>query len=181
MLIGIGGTLGAGKGTVAQYLAAKHNFIYVSVRAFFAAELMKAGMAVNREKILEIAAKIRAEHGQTYPIEQLLANTIKSRNIVIESIRTVSEAQYLKAHGDALWLVDADIKIRYPRIRARASEIDNISFEEFAAQEQKELKSADPNLPSLEDLKTMAGWSFMNNGTKQELFAEVDKALLKLQ
>jgi dephospho-CoA kinase len=177
MLIGLTGTLGSGKGTVAQYLAKKHNFLYLSVRAFFAAEVVREGKMVNRANIAEMAHKIRAEHGPLYPLEQLLNNSPHAKNIVVESIRTLNEANYLKSHGDALWAVDADINIRYKRVVARAGELDNISIDEFKKQDEAELHSDDPNKPNIAGLKTIASHVFDAGGTKEELFAQVEKVL----
>ena len=180
MLIGITGTLGAGKGTIAQYLAKKHEFMYVSVRAFFAAEVVQEGKAVTRASVAEAAERIRHAHGATYPLEQLLNNTPRLKNVVIESIRTINEAQYLKTRGDALWAVDADVRTRFERIKAQSAEFAALSFEEFNSADQKELHSENPDLPSVLQLKdTMASEVFINNGTKDELFAQVDRALLK--
>lgn len=181
MLIGITGTFGAGKGSIAEYLAKKHEFIYVSVRAFFAAEVVREGIAVNRASIAQIASEIRAKYGLTYPLEQLLNNTPRARNIVIESIRAVGEVNYLKTRGDALWAVDAEIKTRYQRIKLRGLEIDNISFEQFSAAEQQELHSDNPNLPSLAQAISMANQLINNDGSRDELYAQVDKALTNTQ
>jgi dephospho-CoA kinase len=128
MIIGITGTLGAGKGTVAVYLTKKHNFTYFSVRNFLAAEVLKRGKIVNRDTITETANALRAEHGAGYVTQRLLAEAISQKNnVVIESIRTVGEAKFLKSHGAQLWAVDADLKVRYNRIVGRASETEKWS------------------------------------------------------
>ncbi len=179
MLIGIAGTLGAGKGTIAQYLASKHRFLYLSVRAFFAAELSKAGQLATRESIAVIAEKIRAEHGATYPLEQLLANSPKDHNIVIESIRTINEAQFLKMHGDALWAVDASVESRFKRASAQTVG-STLTLEEFKKSDEVGMHSDNPDEPNFEALKALASHVFDASGTKEELYAQVDKALLEL-
>ena len=156
MLIAISGTIGSGKGTVAQYLARKHDFIYLSVRNFYAGEVVKRGLAVNRANITTVAQELKAQNGPLYALEQLLSRTVRTRKMVIESVRTVPEAKYLKLHGDALWVVDAEVETRYKRIKERAGETDNISFEEFKRQSDADLHSADPNGPNLTALKEMA-------------------------
>lgn len=179
MLIAIAGTSGSGKGTIAQYLAKKHDFMYLSVRNFFAGEVVRQGLAVTRASIVEAAAKVRAEHGPNYALEQLLRDTPQVKKIVVESIRTVGEAAFLKSRGAVLWWVDADIKTRYKRVTARATDNDNLSFEQFEAKEKQELKSEDPNVPSLLDVKTMADQVFNDEGSRGELYVEVEKALAK--
>ena len=68
MIIGITGTLGAGKGTVAEYLVKKHNFSYLSVRNFFAEEVLRRGFMINRDTITEVANDLRAPHRTHYSI-----------------------------------------------------------------------------------------------------------------
>jgi len=183
MIIGITGTLGAGKGTVAEYLTKKHNFIYLSVRNFIAGEILKLGLAVNRDTMTQVANDLRAIHGPNYLVEELLkqAKLHPKNNIVIESIRSVGEERYLKSQDTALWAVDADINTRYKRIVGRASETDAVSFEKFRADEEREMKSDDPNKQNLRAVIDMADVVFTNNGTREELFAEVEEALKKLE
>src|SRR3990167_8321617 len=124
MIVGITGTLGAGKGTVAEYLHKKHGFIYLSVRNFFAEEVLKRGLMVSRETIGKVAGEVRAQHGETYPVEQLLARMGNARKVVVESLRTAPEAALLKSRGGVVWCIDADPKIRYQRTMGRALEKD---------------------------------------------------------
>ncbi|MBI2004548.1 AAA family ATPase [Patescibacteria group bacterium] len=179
MIIGITGTLGAGKGTVAQYLAKKHNFMYLSVRNFIAGEILKRGLAVNRDTMTQVANDLRALHGPNYLVEELLkqAKLHPKNNIVIESIRSVGEEKYLKSQSTTLWAVDADINTRYKRIVGRASETDAVSFEKFKADEDREMESNDPNKQNLKAVIAMAGVVLINNGTPEELFVQVEKAL----
>ena len=66
--------------------------------------------------------------------------------IVVESVRTVAEAQLLQGQpGARLLCVDAEIATRYERIVKRQSATDvGVSFEEFQADEDREMSNADP-------------------------------------
>ena len=46
--IGITGTLGAGKGTIVDYLIQHRGFVHFSVRAFITEEINRRGREVNR-------------------------------------------------------------------------------------------------------------------------------------
>lgn len=183
MIVGITGTLGAGKGTVAEYLTKKHNFIYLSVRNFIAGEILKRGLAVNRDTMTQVANDLRALHGPNYMVEELLkqAKLHPKNDIVVESIRSVGEEKYLKSQSTTLWAVDADIHIRYKRIVGRASETDAVSFEKFKADEEREMTSDDPNKQNLKAVIAMADVVFTNDGTRDELFTQVEEALKKVQ
>ena len=180
MIIGITGVIGAGKGTVVEYLKT-NGFKYFSARAFFIEEVERRGLPVNRDTITETANDLRAKHGPGYFTEQALARADTEKgDVVIESIRTVGEAKYLKSKGAILWGVDADRQKRYERATLRGSETDKVSFEKFIADEEREMTNTDPTKQNIEGVMKMADAVFTNNGTEAELFAQVEKALKKL-
>jgi dephospho-CoA kinase len=180
MIIGITGTLGAGKGTVVEYLKTK-GFKHFSARAFFIEEVQKRGLPVNRDTITEVANDLRATHGPGYFTEEALRRAGgEGGNVVIESIRTVGEAEYLATHGATLWAVDADKRTRYDRIYKRASETDQISFEKFVADEEREWSNTDPTKQNLKGVIALAKVVLTNNGTQEELFAQVEAALASI-
>src|SRR5581483_2054805 len=149
MIIGITGTLGAGKGTVVEYLKTKH-FKHYSVRDFLNKEIQKRGLESNRDTMLAVANDLRATKGPGYIAEQLVLEAQGNQgDAVIESIRSVGEAEHLKQHGAQLWAVDADLRTRYERIVKRMSETDKVSFEKFAQDEQAEFANEDPSKPNL--------------------------------
>jgi dephospho-CoA kinase len=178
MIIGITGTLGAGKGTVAKYLVDQKGFKYFSARAFFIEDVERRGLPVNRDTITEVANDLRAQHGPDYFVKTALARAqAQEGNSVMESIRTVGEADLLKEQGAKLWAVDADIKTRYERAVLRGSETDKVSFEKFTADEEREMTSTDPTKQNLAAVRAMADVIFTNNGTQEELFSHVEEAL----
>ncbi len=177
MIIGITGTNGAGKGTVVEYLKTKW-FIHFSARTFFIEEIKRRGLPINRDTITEVANDLRVKFGTGYFTEQALARLGSgSSDAVIESIRTPGEAEYLKAKGALLWAVDADIHTRYDHAILRGSETDKISFEKFVADEQREWSNDDPTKQNLKAVIDTADVILTNNGTQEELFAQVEAAL----
>jgi dephospho-CoA kinase len=71
--------------------------------------------------------------------------------------------------------VDADPKIRYERIVKRNSETDRVNYDEFIANEQREMTSTDPNKQNLSKCIIMADYTLYNNGTVEKLCEEVTK------
>jgi dephospho-CoA kinase len=178
MIIGITGTLGAGKGTIGEYLTTKHGFHYFSARDVWNEEIARRGLVSNRDTMTEVANDLRATYGSHYFAQGALERAqALGGNAVFESIRTIGEAEYLQSHGALLWAVDADIEKRYERIVARASETDKVTFEKFKADEEREMTSTDINKQNLLAVRNMADRVFQNNGTQEELFLEVEKAL----
>jgi dephospho-CoA kinase len=183
MIIGITGTLGAGKGTVVEYLKGK-GFTHYSVRDFLTAELTKRGMEKNRDNMLLVANELRATYGPGYIADQLIAQAKKDTesgggNAVIESIRSLGEGATIKAAGGHMWAVDADLPVRYSRIAKRGTETDAVSYEKFVQDEQAEFANTDPAKNNLQKLIETADAIFQNNGNQHELFVQVEEALQK--
>ncbi|PIY34687.1 MAG: hypothetical protein COZ08_00575, partial [Bacteroidetes bacterium CG_4_10_14_3_um_filter_42_6] len=68
VIIGITGTLGAGKGTLVDYLINKRGFAHYSAREFLIREITRQGLEVNRDTMTSVANKLRALHSPAYVI-----------------------------------------------------------------------------------------------------------------
>ena len=114
-IIGITGTLGAGKGTIVEYLVEKKGYVHYSVRAFLSEEVKRRGLEVNRDTLTSVANDLRANNSPSYIAEQLYDLAYNNgKDAVIESIRTPGEIAALRSKGNFhLFAVDADRKVRY--------------------------------------------------------------------
>ena len=178
MIIGITGTLGAGKGTVVEYLIHERGFKHYSVRDFLNKEIVRRGLQPNRDTLLAVANDLRAAHGAGYISETIMGEVLRGgSDAVIESIRSLGEATYLKDHKAELWAVDADVKTRYARIQERASETDRVSFEKFVADEAREYTYTDRTKPNLSGVIALADIMLYNDTSKEELFKKIEEVL----
>ena len=182
LIIGITGTLGAGKGTVVDFLVKEKGFAHFSVRAFIAEEIVRRGLSVNRDTMVVVANDLRRKNSPSYITDCLYEKALENgKNSVIESIRTPGEVLSLRQKGQFYLLsVDADPEIRYDRIRQRKSETDNISFETFIENEQREMKTSDPNAQNLSKCIEMADFRLWNNGTIEQLNQQVEGILQQI-
>lgn len=178
-IIGITGTLGAGKGTIVDYLTKQRGFRHFSVRGYLSGVIKQKGEEVNRDTLVATANALRAQNTPSFIAEELYNEAKASgEDCIIESIRTVGEVNALRAKGNFVLLaVDADQLLRYHRILERASETDKVSFETFAANETREMESEDENKQNLAACMQLADYRFTNNGSFEELYLQIDKAL----
>lgn len=180
MIIGITGTNGAGKGTVVDYLVKQKGFAHYSAREFILEEVQRRGMSPTRDSTNPVANELRQKFGPAYVIEQLLVRAKESGgNAVIESVRVIGEAEFLKSHGALVWAVDADKQKRYERAVLRGSSTDKVSFEKFCEQEDREMAQTAAHDMNIKGVMVMADKVFYNNGKQEELFVQVEEALKK--
>jgi len=176
MIVGITGTLGAGKGTTVGFLQ-KLGFHHESVRQYLRGIIAGRGLPDTRDSMVAVANEIRAADGSSALVERLYQRAkVSGGDVVIESIRTVGEADALQAKGDFFLVsVDADQRTRFERILKRDSETDHVSFEQFIADEEREMVNADPAKQNIRAVMERADVHFDNNGTFEDLEQQVQE------
>jgi dephospho-CoA kinase len=181
-IIGVTGTLGAGKGTIVDYLVNQKGFSHFSVRAFLIGEIEKRNMPVDRDSMVVVANSLRTKFGSAYIVEQLYERAKATGNdCVIESLRTPGEVELLQNKGNFyLFAVDADSRLRYDRIIIRNSETDRISYETFIENENREMLSNDPNHQNIKKCIAMADFVLQNNDTIDALYHTLETTLDKI-
>jgi dephospho-CoA kinase len=181
MIIGITGTNGAGKGTVVEYLVQTKGFAHYSARAFLLEEISSRGMVPNRDSLNLVGNDLRREHGPQYTAQALLERAKREGgDAIIESIRNIGEAEFLKSHGAKIFAVDADRAVRYERISSRGDSTDNVTFEEFCAQEDREMNSNEMWDMNIQGVIRLADVLLINNGSKEDLNRQIEEALTRL-
>ena len=176
MIIGLTGSFGAGKGTVVDYLIQK-GFKHYSSSGYITEEIIRRGMPVNRDSMIEVSNDMRAVHGPATIVDALYARAQEARgDSIIESLRAVAEVRRIKELGGKVIGVDADPHIRYGRAFARGSEKDDVSFEKWIQQEQKESNSDDPTKQDIFSALKESDLVVTNNGSLEELHAQIEKA-----
>ncbi len=180
-IIGITGTIGAGKGAVVEYLI-QRGFTHFSARELILDEVRRRGFKISRENTTNVANDLRTIHGPSYIIETLFYKAEESgKNCIIESIRAIGELEFLRTQKNfKLFAVDADPELRHKRVLERRSELDRVSLEQFLAEEKREMFSTNPNEGSIIDCIKRADYVFENNGTKEELYKKVEEILKKV-
>jgi dephospho-CoA kinase len=180
MIIGITGTLGAGKGTVVEYLKTKGFKHFAVSDTFLVSEAEKRGMEPTRIVRRDIANEFRAKGPtklQEAVYEMARASIEAGEDVIIEPQHTKGEVEFIQSLGGVVLAVDADLEERYRRITKRGSTKDNVSFEQFKTEQEFEMSQSDPHMNNLGAAIAQANHILHNDTTPEELFLDVEEAL----
>ena len=179
IIIGITGTNGAGKGTIVDYLVNKKGFKHFSAREFLIEEIKKRGLESNRDNMVAVGNDLREKNSPSFVADKLFEKAQESgQNCIIESIRTPGEIESLKKKGEFVLLaVDAEPRLRYQRVVQRSTSTDDITFEKFLSDEEREMVSNDPNKQNLRKCIETADFIIMNDGTIDSLNSQIEEIL----
>lgn len=180
MILGLTGTLAAGKDTVAEYLTSK-GFVRTSLSDAVRDECRRRGLPLDRTTLVRVANELRAEYGAAVLAERIAVGIRGSGvpDATIVSVRNPEEVVDLQRLPHFhLVSVDAPRKIRYERLRARGRDGDGqLTYDEFVAQEKLELQHPDPNHQQLTKVMQLAEATIVNDDTFEALQARVDDLL----
>lgn len=142
-IIGISGTNGSGKDTVATLLAQKYGFYAASATEMLAHELQRRGLPTERENKRTLSAEWRREHGLGVIVDKGIgeAEAAGSDKLVVGSLRNTGEVDRVHELGGVMIWIDSDSQIRYDRVQKnnRGRVEDKKTFEQFLAEEQAEM------------------------------------------
>lgn len=134
---------------------------------------------MTRDSLVQVANNLRHVHGPSYMAEMLFNEALKNgKDAIIESFRTPREVNYLRKNPEFFLLaIDADIRIRYERIKKRNLETDHVTFEKFKEDNEREMTSVDPYAQNIRACVELADAHIYNEECLESLYASVDQAL----
>lgn len=178
MIIGITGFSGAGKDTVAEYLAGK-GFAKASLSDVIREEAGKRGMELTRGNLIHLGNELRQTLGGDFlakkALERLRASGAQSW--VLTSIRHPAELAYLRTLGNfKLWEVSAPQLLRWQRAKTRVNSEDEGDFEEFKKWEAFE-NSHNQDRQQLSVITESADAEIINDSSLEKLYRVIDELL----
>lgn len=183
IIVGLAGTNGSGKDTVAHMLVERHGFYFGSASEMLGEELKKRGLTLERVNKSALSAEWRKEHGLgaivDIAVEQ--AQTKNIDKVVVGSLRNPGEVDRVHELGGVVIWIDADPKIRYQRIanNDRGRVEDQKTYEEFLAEEEAEMTHiGDENTLSMSGVKAKSDIFIKNDDTKIEKFKDFAEQIL---
>jgi len=183
-IIGIAGTNGSGKDSLAHILRDDYGWFFVSASTdLIIPELEKQGRPLERHEMAALTTEWRQKEGMGAVINHALsfykAQGKEYPGLVIGSLRHPGEAQRVHELGGTVIWVDADPKVRYERIYSRRQgDKDQKTYEQFLSEEQAEMvHSGDKATLNMAGVKDAADSVIENNSSLEALKASVEKLL----
>jgi dephospho-CoA kinase len=177
MIIGLTGTNGAGKTAAAEHLR-RRGFRYDSLSDEIRRELERQGKPATRENLIVCGNELRAAHGPAVLAERVRGRLEAGCDYVIDSIRNPSEVLALRQlPGFALVHLDAPRRLRYERALQRGDARSPASYEEFAEQEEREMRGENPLHQQLRACYEMADHTIWNGGGVEQLKDALDELI----
>lgn len=184
LIYGIAGTNGAGKDSVGDMLADRHDFLVVSASDLLREEARKRGLSIEREVLRTISAEWRKKDGLGAIIDHAkkLFDEGDYAGLAITSIRNPGEPDRIHDLGGKVVWVDADPKIRYERITSRQrSTEDKKTYQEFVEEEKAEMTpSGDETTLNMAGVKDRSDIFLENNGNDLEAFKNEAEKILEI-
>lgn len=178
MILGLTGTLGAGKDAAAKFFM-KNGFSYHSCSDIIRNECKKRGISLDRDNLIKMGNELREKYGPEILTKMVIERKIASdeKDILVVSIRHPSEVEELRKQKDFVMIaIDAPIELRYKRITSRQEPTDHVSFDKFKEQEEREM-AGDENMQQLDKVMEMADYKIINEGTLEQLQYKLEDLL----
>ena len=172
MIIGLTGSLAAGKEVISDFFKEK-GFVYFSLSQEVRNVAKERGIEINRKNLQDLGNELRETKGIEILAKRVL-NKIeinKNSNFIIDGIRNPAEVNFLKKRKDFLLIsIDASKQIRFERFVKRNRESDPTTWNGFLKVDERDKGEGESETgQGVRRCMEKADFTLENNGTLEEL------------
>jgi dephospho-CoA kinase len=180
LIIGFVGEIASGKGTACDYFIEKYGAGYYKFSTIMRDILDRLYLPQARENMQNLSTVLRQNFGEDLFAKVITKDVENDTNeiVCVDGIRRVADIKYLKTLPNFhLIHIYADEMKRYNRIIERSENPDdkNKTFEQFKLDQTKETEITIPQVVAEAETK------INNDGTKEELYQQLETLLTELQ
>jgi len=180
MILGLTGTLGAGKAWTSNYIKQHYDFILISLSDFIRDELRKKGIEDDMNSLFKMGNELRARYGAGCLAEKALEFKKKNKikNLIVRSVRHPKEVEILRSSGEKFHLikVDGPLELRWERYNSHVSEEGQLSLEEFIRFENSQMEGSKYH-QQLRKCMEMADGTIFNDGNLRSLAGQIEEEI----
>lgn len=185
MIVGLTGSIAAGKETLTQFLRDK-GFVYFETSAILKEMLAERGLEITRENMQNLGDELRAKEGIGALMKIMLerANKDPEENYIFDSLRNPGEAEFLKANctNFVFIAVDAPAEVRFKRIISRGKPHDPKTWEEFLKTDERDLgDKTNPLGQQVRKCIEIADFVITNDGDLQSAMKQIEEVYARIE
>lgn len=170
-IIGIIGTIGAGKDTAGDYIAKKLHIPSFQISSPLKQICADTNIEPTRDNLIALGTKLAKEHGDGYLAEYILERM--PERAIITGIRQLGQIAALESLSNLVLIsIDADASVRFQRVKSNNKLGEATTLSEFIAREKAE--NSAPNAQRLFECMDRADYHIVNEGSFEELYAQLD-------
>lgn len=176
IILGFAGEISSGKGTAAKYLVEKYAGSTHRFSTMLRDVASRMYLEENRENLQKISTIFRQNFSEDILSKVIFHDTQNDEHevVAVDGVRRYSDIEYLKTLPEfKLVYVEASLEKRFERIVNRGENADDSSktLEQLKKDQEQEAES------QIRDLKNKADFVVNNDGTFDELYAQIDKII----
>ena len=169
LVIGIAGRIGAGKTSAAKYLNTKHGFQYLRYSQVLAEWLVKD--PGSKAQLQKVGWEVMAGGKQTELNRRLIAQVTPEGDAAIDGLRHIIDQESLsKAFSSSFRLlyIDSGAEQRWNHLNGKGR---------YTSRDIFDAADSHPVEQQIESLRTKADLVLGNEGSLQDLYTAIDKAI----
>ncbi len=171
--------MASGKGTITDFVLKNYNGRNFRFSTILRDILNRLYLEETRENLQKLSTLLRDNFGQDI-LSSAIAKEAKNSEdkiLIIDGVRRLSDIKFLKDFsGFKLIYIEADVEKRFQRISTRGENPDDNTktFERFKKELEQESEI------QIRGLRDFADYIIDNNGSFEELYAQIDKIIIEL-
>lgn len=180
IIIGVSGEIASGKDTVGDYIAFRHGALKLRFSQPLRDMLDRIHFDQNRENLAKLSLYLRKAFGEDILSRVMLAEAEASEAelVVVDGIRRSSDMIHMETSEHFHFCyVETSPEKRFERLTKRRQNVDDAT--KTAVQFEKDAKLETE--VGIAELKERAEFVIHNNGTLEELHAQIDGILEQLR
>lgn len=180
VVLGISGEIASGKDTVGDYLAVTYGALKLRFSQPLRDTLDRLGLDQNRENMARLSMHLRKAFGEDILSRVILSEAEGSdaEFVMVDGIRRLPDMIHMETDEHFYFCyVDATPEKRFERLTHRRQNTDDASKTAVQFEKDAQLETE----MGIHDLKERADFVINNDGTLEELHAQIDKMVGELR